>query len=143
MTSLWQNVRYTIRALGKNPGFAIVSVLSLALAIGANTAIFSLLDALLLRDLPVHHPERLVELSVVRRGDKIMFSYPMFREIESSRRSHQPRVLAAPFRRSTGRGRQGNCYRGAALYHHRCDREVVYWHVDGRRAGCNHSDEGQ
>ena len=86
MTSLWQNVRYTIRALGKNPGFAIVSVLSLALAIGANTAIFSLLDALLLRDLPVQHPERLVELSVVRRGDKIMFSYPMFREIESGQK---------------------------------------------------------
>ena len=86
MTSLWQNVRYIIRTLGKNPGFAMVSVLSLALAIGANTAIFSLLDALLLRDLPVHHPERLVELSVVRRGDKIMFSYPMFREIESGQK---------------------------------------------------------
>ncbi|MBO0911748.1 MAG: ABC transporter permease [Acidobacteria bacterium] len=82
MTTLWQNLRHTIRALGKDPGFAIVSVLSLAMAIGANTAIFSLLDALLLRDLPVRHPERLVELSVVRRGDKIMFSYPMFREIE-------------------------------------------------------------
>jgi predicted permease len=74
--------RYTIRGLGKKPGFAIVSVLSLALAIGANTAIFSLLDALLLRDLPVQHPERLLELSVLRRGDKIMFSYPMFRDIE-------------------------------------------------------------
>ena len=66
MTSLWQNLRYTIRGLGKNPGFAIVSVLSLAMAIGANTAIFFLLDALLLRDLPVQHPERLVELSIVR-----------------------------------------------------------------------------
>lgn len=82
MTLLWQNLRYAIRGLGNDPGLAIVSVLSLALAIGANTAIFSLLDALLLRDLPVQHPERLVELSVVRRGDKIMFSYPMFREIE-------------------------------------------------------------
>jgi predicted permease len=59
-----------------------VAVLSLALGIGANTAIFSLLDALLLRDLPVRQPERLVELSVVRRGSKIMFSFPMFREIE-------------------------------------------------------------
>jgi len=82
MASLWQNLRYTIRVLGKNPGSTVVSVLSLALAIGANTAIFSLLDALLLRDLPVQHPERLVEMSVVRRGDKIMFSYPMLREIE-------------------------------------------------------------
>jgi hypothetical protein len=86
MTSLWKNLRYTIRFLGKNPGFSVVSVLSLALAIGANTAIFSLLDALLLRDLPVQHPERLVELSVVRRGDKIMFSYPMLREIRGGQR---------------------------------------------------------
>jgi predicted permease len=71
-----------MRVLGKNPGFACVAVLSLALGIGANTAIFSLLDALLLRDLPVRQPERLVELSVVRRGSKITFSFPMFREIE-------------------------------------------------------------
>ena len=82
MTSLWKDLRYAVRVLGKNPGFSVVSVLSLALAIGANTGIFSLLDALLLRDLPVERPDRLVELSVVRRGDKIMFSYPMFREIE-------------------------------------------------------------
>jgi len=82
MTSLWKDLRYAVRVLGKNPGFSVVSVLSLALAIGANTGIFSLLDALLLRDLPVARPDRLVELSVVRRGDKIMFSYPMFREIE-------------------------------------------------------------
>ena len=82
MRSLWQNPRYSIRVLGKNPGFTVVAVLSLALGIGANTAIFSLLDALLLRDLAVWQPERLVELSVLRRGDKIMFSFPMFREIE-------------------------------------------------------------
>ena len=82
ISSFWQNLRYTMRVLGKNPGFTCVAILSLALGIGANTAIFSLLDALLLRDLPVREPERLVELSVVRRGDKIMFSYPMFREIE-------------------------------------------------------------
>ncbi|HXX24542.1 MAG TPA: ABC transporter permease [Terriglobia bacterium] len=82
MASFWRNLRYSMRVLGKNPGFTCVAVLSLALGIGANTAIFSLLDALLLRDLPVRQPERLVELSVVRRGDKIMFSFPMFREIE-------------------------------------------------------------
>jgi predicted permease len=80
--SFYRNLRYTLRVLGKNPGFLCVAVLSLALGIGANTAIFSLLDALLLRDLPVRHPESLVELSVVRRGSKIMFSFPMFREIE-------------------------------------------------------------
>ena len=72
--------------LGKNPGFTTVAVLSLALGIGANTAVFSLLDALLLRDLPVRQPERLAELSVVRRNDKIPLSFPMFREIERGQR---------------------------------------------------------
>ena len=61
-------------------------VLSLALSIGANTAIFTLINALLLRDLPVPHPERLVERSVVRQDHKIPFSYPMFRELERGQR---------------------------------------------------------
>ncbi|MGO8788292.1 MAG: ABC transporter permease [Terriglobia bacterium] len=86
MRSAWHNLRHTLRVLGKNPGFTTVAVLSLALGIGANTAIFSLLNALLLRDLPVWQPERLVELSVVRRGNKIPFSFPMFREIERGQR---------------------------------------------------------
>ena len=81
MRQLWQNLRYSLRALRKNPGFTAVAILSLALGIGANVAIFTLINALLLRDLPVPHPECLVELSVVRHGDKIPFSYPMFREL--------------------------------------------------------------
>jgi MacB-like periplasmic core domain len=82
MRQVWQNLRYSLRALRKNPVFTAVAVLSLALGIGANTAIFTLINALLLRDLPVPHPERLVELSVVRQDHKIPFSYPMFRELE-------------------------------------------------------------
>lgn len=86
METLWQNLRYTLRVLGKNRGFTAVAVLSLALGIGANTAIFTLINALLLRDLPVRQPERLVRLSPVRQGDNITFSYPMFREVERGQR---------------------------------------------------------
>jgi predicted permease len=57
--SLWQDVRYAVRALRRSPGFATVAILSLALAIGANTSIFTVLNALFLRSLPVHEPARL------------------------------------------------------------------------------------
>jgi predicted permease len=86
MRQLWQNLRYSLRALRNNPGFTAVAIVSLALGIGANVAIFTLINVLLLRDLPVPHPERLVGLSVVRQGNKITFSYPMFRELERGQR---------------------------------------------------------
>src|SRR5215472_7560037 len=86
MQQLWQNLRYSFRALCKNPGFTAIAVLSLALGIGANVAIFTLVNALLLRDLPVPHPDRLVELSLVREGHKIPFSYPIFRELDRGQR---------------------------------------------------------
>jgi len=84
---LASNLRYTLRSFRKNPGFAAIAVLSLALGIGANTAIFSLLDRVLLRSLPVRHPEQLVLFTAngPRRGsvnteydDTFTFSYPMF-----------------------------------------------------------------
>src|SRR5690242_1717269 len=58
-----QDVRYGLRKLAKNPGFTAVVVLSLALGIGANTAIFSLIDAVMLKMLPVMEPERLTLLN--------------------------------------------------------------------------------
>ena len=86
MGTFWHELRYAVRVLTRDRGFTAVAVLSLALGIGANTAVFTLINALLLRNLPVRHPERLVELSSVRRDGKIPFSYPTFRELERGQR---------------------------------------------------------
>ncbi len=90
---LLKDARYGLRLLAKNPGFTVVAVLSLALGIGANTAIFTLIDAVMLRMLPVAHPEQLVSLRLVEAGNhnfnrsvdgnsETAFPYPVFLQMQ-------------------------------------------------------------
>ena len=79
LESLWADIKYAFRRLSKSPGFTSVALLTLALGIGANSGIFTLLDAVLLKSLPVPNPE---QLFIVKQGshaaDKSRFAYPFF-----------------------------------------------------------------
>lgn len=86
--ALVNDLRYALRLLGKNPGYALTAILSLALGIGANTAIFSLIDSIMLKSLPVHNPGELVSIGdpsaigSVHGGDArnvAIFSYPFYK----------------------------------------------------------------
>jgi predicted permease len=79
-----QDVRYALRGMRRRPGFAGAAVLSLALGIGANTALFSLLDALLLKSAPVENPRALVK---IREGETFGFSHRAFEELQTRVRS--------------------------------------------------------
>jgi predicted permease len=106
MRTLLEDFRYALRVLLKSPGFTVVAVLTLALGIGANTAVFSIVNALILRPLPVERPSELIFLENARYGPSQ--SFPNYRDLRD--RNH---VLAglvgyrmAPMELETDRGAQ-------------------------------------
>ena len=84
---LTEEIRYALRTLVRNPGFTTIATLSLALGIGANSAIFSLADALLLRPLAIREPTAVVNVSTDPPGDVGGVSYPDYRDLRDKSRS--------------------------------------------------------
>ena len=93
--SLFHDVRYALRGFARSPGFTTVAIITLALGIGANTAVFQLLDAVRLRSLPIQKPQELVELLIIGGNSGLgvndnqytSFTIPMWQEV---RRHHDP-----------------------------------------------------
>jgi len=95
VSTLLQDLRFASRVLRRNPGFTAVAVLSLALGIGANTALFSLLDALLWKTLPVESPHQLFTLA---DGQIPAFTYPMFDTLRGNAKSLSAAAVMRMFR---------------------------------------------
>lgn len=107
MGTLFRDVRFASRFLVRQPGFTAAAVISLALGLGANSALFSVFNSLLWRPLPVEAPDAITALYTTRAGQTLYagFSYPDYRDVRSSARSTRvPR-----WRSRRGRTRSRSC----------------------------------
>jgi predicted permease len=114
LAGVWSDLRYGARLLLKNPGFATVAILSLALGIGANTTIFQLLDAVRLRTLPVKAPQQLAKVHVNSphccRGDfyssNADLTGPLWNQLRKQQQGFSEIAAWSPFRYNLGQGRE-------------------------------------
>ena len=100
METLWQDLRYGARMLARSPGFTTVAVLSLALGIGANTAIFSVLHAVVLQPFPYHEPDRIVTLWQTHRkegGRRDQVSVANFLDWQERSQSFEAMAILRPY----------------------------------------------
>src|SRR4030095_4608392 len=109
LETLWQDLRYGARMLWKNPGFTLIVLLTLSLGIGANTAIFSVVDAVMLRQLPFPNPDRLVRLneSNPERGwPTFSVSHPNFLDWRTRNQTFEALAATSGVRPNLGSPRQ-------------------------------------
>jgi predicted permease len=115
MNSIWNDLKFALRQLRRSPGFAVTAILTLALGIGANTAIFSLLDQALLRSLLVRDPHKLIVLKATgdawtgstsnNGGDNNdYFSYPMYKDLRDRNQVFDGLIGTAPAQAGFSRG---------------------------------------
>ena len=95
MRILWEDLRYALRMLRKSPGFTAVVVLTLTLGIGANTAIFSVVQGVVLAPLPYRQPDRLVVVSQTNLFPRVAISYPNFLDWQRNARSFEQMAASA------------------------------------------------
>src|ERR1700759_2854855 len=131
MQPILHELRYALKQLGKNPGYSLVVILALALCIGANTAIFSVVDALLLRPLPYPEPQRLGSLMQRISGpSNVAYPVSIDRETWQYLKDNVPAVTAAVASK-TGGGKLGAA--GRAQYVHGQRVSASYFDVLGLR----------
>jgi len=115
MQNILNDLRFALRQLRRSPAFAITAVLTLALGVGANTAVFSLLDQALLRSLPVRDPQQLIVLKSTGRAwngstsnnggdDDDYFSYPMYKDLRDQNKVFDGLIATAPAQAGFSRG---------------------------------------
>jgi len=106
MNSFLQDLSYAVRQLAKSPVFTIIAILTLALGIGANTALFSVVNGVLLNPLPFSHPEQLVAIHESKPNfDRGSISFPNFRDWRKDNRTFSAMAVSRPYALSlTGLG---------------------------------------
>ena len=107
LDSLVQDLTYSLRQLRRNPGFAAAAVLTLALGIGANAAIYQVLDAVVFRSLPVRDPASLVQIQLLENNLPVHVSYPLYRQLAAGQQAFDGLFAISdfPLRQAVLRGR--------------------------------------
>ncbi len=104
MSNLWADLRYSIRQLRKSPGFTVTAILTLALGIGANTGMFTVLEAMLLRALPIQDAQRVVYITETNSPDNVLgsgnspwtFTMPVFQQLRQQKQIFQEVIAYVP-----------------------------------------------